>query len=288
MASGLGRVFLSFLLVCVLSGSLVGQDSNQILVDADYQNQSLSEVLNDLARKSQIDFYYQPEKLPSENLTISFQQRTLAEALERVLRPTDLGFMFYRDYAVVVADKLTLSQFYTADYYSALEESRIRLEALEGSDMVKLVAGDPNKINLSGAVRVTGLITEKENGEPIIGATFFIKELQKGVATDVSGRFVVDMPVGGYEVIARYVGYEDLNATLSAYDNGQIEVQLEKDAITLDEVVVEALAADENVRSVNIGIERLTPKSIEKLPSFLGEVDIIKSLTLLPGVSTIG
>lgn len=288
MLNGFSRVLLSFLLVCWLYGALQAQEVNQTLIDTNYVDLSLSEIFDDLARKYQTNFYYQPEKLPAEKLSISFQQRTLAEGLEQILRSTELGFMFYRDYAVVVADKQTLSQFYTADYYSALEQSRVRLEALEGTDAVKLVVGDPERISLSGMVRFSGLMVEKESGEPIIGGTLFIKELQKGVATDVNGRFVVDVPVGGYEVIARYIGYEDLNATLSAYNNGQIEIQLEKDAITLDEVVVEALAADENVRSVNIGIERLTPKSIEKLPSFLGEVDIIKSLTLLPGVSTIG
>lgn len=70
--------------------------------------------------------------------------------------------------------------------------------------------------------------------------------------------------------------------------NGRFDLTLEGDSIDLEDVTIEADAADRNVTSISAGVNKVTIREIESLPAFLGEVDVIKSLQTLPGVATAG
>ena len=116
-----------------------------------------------------------------------------------------------------------------------------------------------------------------------------ISDLDVGTTTDVDGSYVIEnIPAGGHEILVSFLGYSDYSEKIELLSNGSLDISLDKSAVQLSEVTIRARAADESVNQVQIGVETMDIQEIKKLPTFLGEVDVIKSFLLQPGVSTVG
>jgi len=139
-----------------------------------------------------------------------------------------------------------------------------------------------NKVTLSGYVK------DAQNGEAIIGATVYIPSLQKGVISNVYGFYSLSVPAGEYEVEYRFVSYQTITQTVSLNGNLTLDIELKEEEQELDEVVVSAEKQDANITNVEMSVNKLDIDVIKKMPALLGEVDVIRSIQLLPGVSTVG
>ncbi len=137
-------------------------------------------------------------------------------------------------------------------------------------------------------VTISGYINDAANGESLIGATVFIQETASGTVTNVYGFYSVTVEPGDYTVEYRFLGYETITKELDLRENQRIDLELSEGGVDLVEVVVTGEPEDINVTGVQMSTQKLDIKTIQKLPSFLGEVDVIKSLQTLPGVSTVG
>ena len=135
---------------------------------------------------------------------------------------------------------------------------------------------------------ISGYIKDEGSGETLIGATVYIKELQNGTVSNVYGFYSVSLPAGEYTISYRFVGYNNQEEKINLKENVKIDIELSEADETLDEVVVTAEAEDENVSSLEMSVNKLDIKTIQKLPSLLGETDLIRSIQLLPGVSSVG
>ena len=135
---------------------------------------------------------------------------------------------------------------------------------------------------------INGYVKDVTNGESLIGATVLIRELGAGNITNVYGFYSITVPPGNYTVEYRYIGFVTQTRQITLSDNSRIDIELGEEQTELQEVVVTAEPEDENVTSAEMSVAKLDIKTINKIPSFLGEVDVIKSIQLLPGVSTVG
>jgi hypothetical protein len=140
----------------------------------------------------------------------------------------------------------------------------------------------------SAMVTLSGYLKDKANGEALIGATIYIPELKTGVITNPYGFYSISVPEGSYSVTFSYIGYQTQTPLIKLNANKQLNVLLEEDTKQLDEVVVTGDKKNRNVESLQMSMEKVQVKLIKKLPSFMGEVDIIKSITLLPGIQNGG
>lgn len=137
-------------------------------------------------------------------------------------------------------------------------------------------------------VTLSGYLKDKANGEALIGATIYIPELKTGVITNPYGFYSISVPEGSYSVTFSYIGYQTQSPLINLNASKQLNVMLEEDTKELAEVVVTGEVKNRNVESLQMSVEKVQVKMIKKLPSFMGEVDIIKSITLLPGIQNGG
>ncbi|MGY6560512.1 MAG: TonB-dependent receptor [Luteibaculaceae bacterium] len=136
---------------------------------------------------------------------------------------------------------------------------------------------------------MSGTVTDKDNGESLIGVTVYIEQPEKrGTTTNVYGFYSLSLPPGEYEVFFSYVGYETQKFTVNFNENRKLDVELGEGTLKLQEVTISDTRGDENVKSVESSVAKLDIKTINKIPPLFGEVDVIRSLQLLPGVSTVG
>lgn len=269
------------------SSFLTAQIDSSYTFTATYQAQSIQKVLLDIESKLPIQFYYKEQELPSKKITATFENTLLEDVLYELLRETPMGYIPYRDYAIVLAPQTIVEESYSADYYQALENN---LNQDENSQENKrtIVIGDFRNLSPTGKANITGRILDDQTKEPIIGATLLWSELNVGTATDYDGNFETSIPTGEYELLVQYIGYSDVLKKVKVYSDGTLDLPMGKAAIDLEAVVVSAQAVDANVENVQIGVERLDAATIKKVPTFLGEADVVKTLLLNPGVSSIG
>jgi hypothetical protein len=135
---------------------------------------------------------------------------------------------------------------------------------------------------------VSGYVKDVGNGEALIGATIFIHETSNGTIANVYGFYSITLPKGNYTIDYQYVGFNSERKVIVLDKNFRLDMELSLAQEQLKEVVITSKAIDENVQSIEMSTVELDIKSIEKMPAFAGEVDIIKSIQLLPGVSTVG
>ena len=139
-----------------------------------------------------------------------------------------------------------------------------------------------------GKFTVSGYVRDAKNGETLIGVTVFVRGTNTGTLTNEYGFYSLTLPGGDYDLGVSYVGFQTFAKQISLTANQKLDVELADEGVQLQEVVVTAERADANVKDVAMSVNKLDIKTIQKIPAFLGEVDVIRSIQLLPGVSTVG
>jgi len=135
---------------------------------------------------------------------------------------------------------------------------------------------------------ISGYIKDASNGEILIGSTVFVKEVSGGGVSNVYGFYSITLPTGKYNVAYSYIGFKTINKEFNLDQDIRFDIELPNASEELDEVVISAEALDENVVSLESSVAELDIQSIKKVPVFAGEVDIIRGIQFLPGVSTVG
>jgi hypothetical protein len=133
---------------------------------------------------------------------------------------------------------------------------------------------------------VSGHIYDAETGETMIGAKLFFPELAKGGVSNAYGFYSVSLPEGTYDLQINYTGYETISEKIILTNNIQRDFKLQPKATEMGEVVVSAQNERANTESTKMGTIELDVEMMKTLPAFLGEVDVLKTIQLLPGVSS--
>ncbi|MEZ5018447.1 MAG: TonB-dependent receptor [Flavipsychrobacter sp.] len=136
---------------------------------------------------------------------------------------------------------------------------------------------------------VSGTIKAQSSGETLIGAVVKIKDLKgAGTVTNEYGFYSLTVPSGSYELEVSYIGYELNTIAITLDKNITQDVDMVEKGKQLNEVVVKSVREDANVSRTEMGVMKLDVKTANKLPVIMGERDILKTMTLMPGISSAG
>lgn len=135
---------------------------------------------------------------------------------------------------------------------------------------------------------LSGTISEEDSGETLFGVNVIIPSLQTGTVTNQYGYYSITLPKGEYEVYYSSIGFATQKTQISLSENVKQNLELVTDTESLDEVILKADGEKLNIRSSQMSTNTLSATTIKKIPVVLGEVDVIKSITLLPGVTSAG
>lgn len=135
---------------------------------------------------------------------------------------------------------------------------------------------------------ITGHIRDAATGEDLIGATIYVSETGTGTTTNVYGYYSLALEPGKYSIRASFMGYEPQNLELTIETNHVVNIELNSAFKQLGEITITAESPDEHVSKVQMSSNNLSMETVKSLPAFMGETDVMKSLMLLPGVSSGG
>lgn len=135
---------------------------------------------------------------------------------------------------------------------------------------------------------VKGVIKDSQSGELLFSAAVKVEETGDVVTAGFDGDFALKLPKGEYHLKVVMLGYKEYVKVINVTGDMTVSISIESDSIELEEVTIVLEPEDENVKSVEIGVQELDIEEVKKIPPLLGEVDVVKSLELLPGVTTAG
>ena len=139
-----------------------------------------------------------------------------------------------------------------------------------------------------GKYTLSGYVKDEGTGEDMIGANVYLQnDPGTGASTNGYGFFSMTLPEGDYNVVISYVGYDNQIEKVSLHNDVRLNVQLSQGKL-LEEVVVKAERGDVNIQSTDMGKVELNIEQIKTIPVLFGEVDILKTIQLLPGVGGAG
>src|SRR4030042_3054712 len=277
---------------------LSGQRQEEIRVSYAFNDVPFEDFVHELEQKNNLRFFYLENWIAGLNVTVKADSITIPDLMTQTLKSTGLGFVIKSpDKIYLLPDKSFVNE--RPDYFVSKEEqlsdsldyeseSLAEKRYLKGRepDMVEtIVIGNHHKARPGRNVKISGKLTQEDTGEPLIGATLFIKDLRKGAATDINGMFSIALPPGKYSCIFQCVGIEEVKCILDVQSDGFFSLPMKQKITSIAEVTISA--AGSYSRGAEVGFERIAIKTIKELPSLMGEKDVLKISQMLPGVVSI-
>ena len=135
---------------------------------------------------------------------------------------------------------------------------------------------------------INGYVRDSLTGETIIGASITVNSIAKTVATNQYGYYSITLDEGEYELTASHVTYFAHSRKIILNQNHKLDIFLTSKAAAMEEVLVYSRRKDANVKNAQMGKIDLSMNQIKNIPAFMGEIDIMKTIQLLPGVRNAG
>ena len=135
---------------------------------------------------------------------------------------------------------------------------------------------------------LSGTISEAQSGETMIGVNVLIPALQTGVVTNQYGFYSITLPKGTHQVIYTSLGFESYTQTIELKAAVNNSISLFESTEMLDVVILETDVEKTNIKTPQMSVTTLKANTIKRIPVVLGEADVLKAITLLPGVTNAG
>lgn len=135
---------------------------------------------------------------------------------------------------------------------------------------------------------ISGYLKDGSNGETLIGANVLVKELGNGGTSNEYGFYSISIPQGSYTLEYSYLGFTTVIKNIDLSANVRMDIEFVAEGLQLEEIVIEGEAENRNVSDVEMSVNKLDISTIQKMPTLLGEVEVLRSIQLLPGVSSVG
>lgn len=135
---------------------------------------------------------------------------------------------------------------------------------------------------------ISGYVKDALNGEAMTGATIYAKENYKGTTANTYGFYSLTLDAGTYTIQVSFIGYKTFSKTIVLNGNHNLNVELDPISIETKEVIVTDTRNKENIETTDMGKNEIKIETIKKMPMFFGEMDLIKTLQLLPGIQSSG
>jgi hypothetical protein len=218
----------------------------------------LETVLKEISKKGNINFSYNPRKLPvSARVSLEAENQTIRKVLDDLLTPLKIGYFVSENQIVLKPDDSHINQ---------------NTELNKAS----------RKYTLSGYVR------DEANGEVLIGVNIYDKNTYTGTTSNAFGFYSLTLPEGDYQLICSLIGYATETQPLLLTKNEKINFSLAETSIKMEGVEIISGSDVSGIDPASAGEVRLSSSTLKQMAGFAGNIDVIKSLQSIPGISAFG
>ncbi|WP_258105171.1 TonB-dependent receptor [Marinoscillum sp. MHG1-6] len=269
MMLSVSRACLLIGMLLLLFQSLRAQSVRDVMIKPADNGRILNEFLEEKESEYGVDFIFEKSRMEALNVSGVREEDRLEDFLKDYFVSFGLALVKASDKIALIVD----------------EQTERTLGRIKSNYLVV------NTENSSGRFRLEGKIKEADYNEPLVGAQIVIKDLESGTLSDINGHFELWLPMGYHNVEIRNVGHSNSNFVIgysSLAEATGVSITMFPSVTELDELVITAEKENINIKQTYAGVESMGIEAIKMMPTFLGEINPIKSITALPGVSSVG
>lgn len=249
-------IMIAFVL-CLFSSFLHAQDLN-LKITVSFKNKLLHEVIKEISEKGHINFSYSSQMIPLEKkISVKAKNKTIKEVLDKIFIDNGIDY-------TIVENQIVLKPLYLETNPEKLEKEKTKYS-------------------------ISGILKDKKTGEILIGATVFVKGTKIGVTSNAYGFFSITLNEGTYCLGFSFIGYKNNFLSVELHSNTSLKIELEETNIEMKAVEIKVKEeVDSSRHSQALSSMKLSLRTINQMPGFVGEIDIIKSLQSVPGIKSYG
>ena len=288
------------IIICFISILFaVSANAQEKRITGEFINLKFPEFVRQVEAGSFYHFYYDPSMLDSFPVNISVTDEVLSAVLNQLFLGTAFRYSVDASNHIFITRNISLQTTLAPDFFIPGAESQTPGNEVGQNEVSKPVktksSFEENKLFQIGAKSsakkssaiLTGFVKDVKNGEPIPGASLYIDSVYTGVVTDQFGYYSITVKPGIHSLEVSSLGMKDALRHILVYADGKLNIEL-KDFIPSLKAVILTTERRSNIRSTQMGIDRLSVKMIKDVPVVFGEADILKVVLTLPGVTSVG
>ena len=256
------------ILILLFSIPAKAQNLDEIKISGSFRNVPLLSFLQTLENDYGVEIYYKESWVAPYTINTTFDDNPLLRALNSVFLNHDLSYEVFQQKALII--------------FPRRMDTRSSLDGASGI----IVIGDPINLGKYRNGTINGTVNDGKTGDPLPGAVIYDPKSEKGTSTNANGKFELELPVGEHILQISYMGFQGYEQKIKLIESGELLLELFEESHNLEEVVV---VADEfNSSRTQTSLVQMTSKEMKSLPLLMGERDVMKSITMMPGITSVG
>lgn len=299
------RCLLLLLLFFLLYCRSYGQKDTGILITLSLKDASIETFAAAIETQTGLRCFYDSLRMDSVSITVTAARQPLRRVLDDVFAGAGISYamdnarhlFFTKGYSV----NLSLPQgFFTAgktgknglvaesSSYEDIDDTitvKTEQKAIVENKLYEI--GDKLISNPPAVITMAGYVRDAKTGEPVVGASVYIDKPRIGGTTDQYGYYSLSLPRGRHILNIQSISMRDTRRQVILYSDGKMNIDMQGTVITLKRVIIAAQKLS-NVKSTQMGLQKIDIKTIKQVPVVFGEADILRVVTTLPGVKTVG
>ncbi|MBV9987941.1 MAG: TonB-dependent receptor, partial [Chitinophagaceae bacterium] len=287
-----------FAIMLLLGARALHAQSSLPPVTAHYQKAALATILTDLEKQSGLRFYFDINALDTSKYDLSVDKAPVDRALSQLFQRSLMQFSIDADQNVFISRDALVKPALPEDFFDAKPKPVVSGAAPASTERTRKIdpttlenklymIGSDNPKNTRSSFTVTGYVQNQKTGEAIAGAVIFLDNSSITAITDQYGYYTLSLPKGRHTITIKSIAMKQTRRQLQVQDDGKMDISLQEEIMTLSNVLVRADKTNQ-VRSLQMGIQKLDQATIKQVPVVFGETDVLRVAMTLPGVKTVG
>lgn len=221
-----------------------------------------------------------------DKVSLNLEKTPLKTIINQIEEQTSYTFIYNND---------IIDEFKQLDISVANKDISLTLNKLFYNSSLKYTVKDKhiilssNKNQQKNSYTISGTIKDIANGETLFGASVYFKNTSIGVLSNEYGFYSITAPKGTYTLVISYMGYDDIIQEIILDKHQKINFEITETENQLGEIILIAEESEQvNIKKPQMSVSKMNITTIKQIPTVLGEIDIIKSIQMLPGVTNNG
>ena len=265
-----------------------------------FQNQSLNNAIENIEKNTNVKFYFDPIWFEKDTslLSKSFVNKSINEITTELLSETVFNFVVKGNKIIltknsIIRDELPQNYFgkqqeQISEQNNTISEQNSNLYQNETIyDVTTTRIGKETKTGDKNPKKLSGYLKDLKTNGPAVGVTIKVKGKTTNAITDSSGFYSLMVPAGFSIIETESIDFDRIERKIVMYSDGNLDLFVAENITVLDEVTINA-KTNEKLVSTKTGITSIDLEGLKRVPLVLGERDIFKVATTLPGVKTTG
>jgi hypothetical protein len=291
-----------FVLGFFIGISCVAQEKKAVLISGDFRGITIDEFVRQIEAKTPFHFFYNPSEFDLLVVNAEVKDKPLEELLNEIFKNSDYNFSIDQQRIFLLKGhtlKTTLppiliSQVKDSVYWKSIIAPANDPRNTRNKDLAKATLDNKlyeigvrtDEVKPGSAV-LSGVVLDAQTGAALADVNIYVEGQTSSIITDTAGQYSITLPKGRHIIRMKGPGKKDTRYQVMLYSDGMFNVSLIDDVPMLKEVIVSSDRVA-NVNRVQMGVERLTIKSIKQMPVVFGEADVLRAVLTLPGVKSVG